>query len=164
MSKALAHPVRRKDNTITLEESHALLKAGQYCVLATVDAEGSPYATPLSYVFLHGKIYLHCAHEGHKIDNLRANPRCSLAVVGKTQPVYTKNFTTYYESVVIFGVAQEVLDAAEKTEALMAVAQKYLPEHMEKADNDIANSLSRTAVYRIQIEKITGKAKRSIPA
>ena len=156
----LNHPLRRKDRAISQEECHQLLQTGEYCVLATVDSEGMPYATPLSYIFLDAKVYFHSAHEGHKIDNLQCNPRCSLAVIGNTQPVYAKNFTTYYESVVVFGFVEKILDTTEKTQVLTALADKYLPEHMDKAEKDIATSLSRTAVYAMHIEKITGKAKR----
>lgn len=154
------HPMRRKDRAISQEECFQILQAGEYCVLASVDSEGMPYATPLSYVFMNGKVYFHAAQEGHKLDNLRAAPRCSLAVIGKTQPVYAKNFTTYYESVVIFGRVEEIYNPTDKTQILTALANKYLPEHMDKAAKDIAVSLDRTAVCAVHIEKMTGKAKR----
>lgn len=154
------HPVRRKDCAIGADECLGLLESGRYCVLATTDDQGQPYAVPLSYVFWEGKIWFHCAHQGHKIENLKDNPRCSLTVVGDNQPVYYKDFTTWYESVVVFGTAEEICNEAVKTEALLALARKYLPEHMDKAPGSIAASLSRTAVYAVSIKKITGKAKR----
>ena len=157
---SLSRPVRRKDHVISLEECKNILNSREYCILATVDTEGIPYATPLSYVFLNEKLYFHSASKGHKIDNLETNPRCSIAVVGDTQPVYEKDFTTYLESVVVFGTAEKVDDTTEKVQMLTALAQKYLPGHMDKAEKDITASLARTAVYSIAIEKITGKAKR----
>lgn len=42
---------------------------------------------------------------------------------------------------------------------LTRLAQKYLPDAMDKAPADIAKSLARTAVYGIKIELLTGKAK-----
>ena len=47
--------------------------------LATV-AEGRPYAVPLNYAYIDGKIYFHCALEGRKLDAVRANPEVCLAV------------------------------------------------------------------------------------
>lgn len=153
--------LRRKDRQISPEECEEILKKAEYMTMATADGDGIPYAVPLSFVYFRGNVYFHTGKaDGHKIRNLRHNPYCSLAVTGDTQPVYTRNFTTYFESVIIFGKAEEITDAQEKYGALWALAEKYLPEHMDKAEKDIAASLERTAVYRITIEKMTGKAKR----
>lgn len=157
------HPIRRKDRAISEEECQAILKKGEFCVLATVNGECWPYAVPLSYVYLNGKLYFHCAPEGHKVSNMRANARCSAAVVGATQPVFAKNFTTYYESVILFGRIAELVEQSEKIQILRALAEKYLPEHMDKANDYISASLPRTAVYAITIERMTGKAKRAKP-
>lgn len=154
------HPIRRRDRILPHAACRQLLDSGRYCVLATVDSCGQPYAVPLSYVFWQEKIWFHCAHQGHKIENLQANPRCSLSIVGDNCPVYAKNFTTYYESVTVFGEARAVCDDSIKTAALMELARKYLPEYMDRAPADIAASLSRTAVYAVSIDKISGKAKK----
>lgn len=152
--------MRRKDRQIGPEESREILFKGEYGVLATVDGEGQPYAVPLSYIYLDNSIYFHCALEGHKIDNLRANPRVSFVVAGPAEPVYDKGFATYFESVVVFGPAREVTAEDEKRKALYALAEKYLPVDMDKADDDINHSFTRTAVWRVEPEIITGKAKK----
>ena len=64
--------MRRKDRETDSEQTIKLLKEGEYGVLATVDAEGQPYATPLSYVCTNNLIYFHCATEGHKLNNLKS--------------------------------------------------------------------------------------------
>lgn len=152
--------IRRKDRAMPEEDMRTLLEKGEYGVLSTVGPEGLPYGVPLSYIVKDGALYFHCAHEGRKVDNLRANPQVTFTVIGATRPVYDKNFTTYYECAMVSGTAEEVADPAGKREVLMALAAKYLPEHMNKAGPDIQRSLSRTAVYRIRIERMTGKAKR----
>ena len=151
--------IRRKDRMLNEEESRNLLLKGEYGVLATVDEAGQPYATPLSYVYLEGKAYFHCAREGHKIDNLNNNPRICFTVVGPVEAVYDRDFSTYYESVIFFGKAQEI-DGEEKKRALLALAEKYLPDHMDKADGSIEHLWSRTAVYGLVPEMMTGKAKK----
>ena len=152
--------IRRKDRTIPEEESIRLLETGEYGVLATVGPDGNPYGVPLSYVWHDGAVYFHCARDGHKIDNIHANDQVTFTVVGQTRPVYARNFTTYYESVIVFGEAVEVRDFEAKHAVLYALAAKYLPEHLDKAHNDIQQSLQRTAVYILQPQRITGKAKR----
>lgn len=144
-------------------DARALLEKGEYGFLATVGEDGLPYGVPLSYVILDDAVYLHSARDGRKVDNLRFCRDVSFTVVGKTEPVYAKNFTTYYESAMVFGTVGEVTDADEKFRVLYALAEKYLPEHLDKADNDIRHSLSRTAIYRLDIEAVTGKAKKPHP-
>ena len=154
------HPVRRKDRAITEEEARGVLERGEYGVLATCGHDGQPYGVPLSYVVMNGAVYIHCAQSGRKLDNIAANPAVSFTVVGPTKPVYDSGFSTYYESAVIFGKAREITDEKEKRESLMRLAEKYLPEDMDKAEAAITRSFSRTAVYAIAIETVTGKAKR----
>lgn len=153
-------PMRRKDRQIPEAEARALLEKAEYGVLASASAEGLPYATPLSYVFLEGKIYFHCARTGQKVENISAMPDVCFCVVGATQPVYDGSFSTFYESALAFGRACLVENTQEKTAALRALCEKYLPEHMDKADDDIAQSFARTALWCINVEYVSGKAKR----
>ncbi|MCC8194066.1 MAG: pyridoxamine 5'-phosphate oxidase family protein, partial [Deltaproteobacteria bacterium] len=68
-----------------------------------------------------------------------------------------------YASVMVSGTAKAVTDADEKFRALYALAGKYLPDHLDKAERDIRASFARTAVYRLDIETMTGKAKQPRP-
>ncbi len=154
------HSMRRKDRQISPEKSRDLLEQGEYLVLAVTDTDGLPYAVPLSYAVMNGLIYVHCAHEGKKIDALRHGNRVWLVVVGAVRAVYENNFSTFYESVMVDGTAQEVTGVEEKIAALTALAQKYLPEHLDKADVHIRKSLARTAVYAVTPLAVTGKAKK----
>lgn len=153
--------IRRKDRIMPVDKALELLRHGAYGVLASVDEQGQPYGTPLSFVYDHKnqKIYFHSAQEGHKINNIRANKRISFTVVGQVQAVYEKNFTTCYESVIVFGTVSEVSDPQEKHAALYELARKYLPEHLDMANEHIRASWQRTAVFAIQPESISAKAK-----
>jgi nitroimidazol reductase NimA-like FMN-containing flavoprotein (pyridoxamine 5'-phosphate oxidase superfamily) len=155
--------MRRKDRNISQEECFALLERGQYGVLSTADENGLSYGVPLSYVFLGGNVHFHCAREGRKIDNLKANSAATFTVVGTVEPVFDKDFSTYYQSAIVSGAVREVADPLEKRAILYALAQKYLPAHLDKADNSINNAFSRTAVYTLILEHVTGKAKKPRP-
>jgi nitroimidazol reductase NimA-like FMN-containing flavoprotein (pyridoxamine 5'-phosphate oxidase superfamily) len=152
-------PMRRKDRQRPYAEALAILQNGEYGVLATADTDGQPYGVPLSYIVKDGRIYFHCAHDGHKIDNITANPRGSFTVVGRTRPVYEKNFTTLFESVVVFGGLARIDDEQLRYDILYDLAQKYLPDYMDKAESAIKNSWARTAVYGLNMETVTAKAK-----
>lgn len=156
-------PMRRKDRLLCDDGCCQLLQSSQYGIMASVSPAGQPYGVPLSFVFKDGKIYFHCAKDGCKIDNIRANARVSFTCVGEPKPVYERNnFTTYFESVIVLGRVSEVADQDERHAAMYDLCLKYLPDHMDKFDEAMQRSNSRTAVYVILPERITGKAKREI--
>ncbi|SFN78322.1 hypothetical protein SAMN05660284_02248 [Formivibrio citricus] len=151
-------PVRRQDRETGAEEAESLLAGCLYGVLATTSADGQPYAVPLSYVFHAGNIYFHCAPEGQKLDNIQANPAVSFCVVGHVKTLPGK-FSTEYESAVVFGAAEEI-HGDEKQEALLKILEKYSPDHIPQGQKYIAGMFERTAVVRIAIRHLTGKARR----
>ncbi len=153
--------MRRKDRKISEDAALTLLNTGEYGVLSLITPEGEPYGIPLSYVCCGRSLYFHSARDGLKMDCFSVSNKASFVVVGKTMPVYAKNFTTYYESVMVDGVIEHV-DGDEKRSALFALAEKYLPEHMDKVEESIANSWGRTAVYALRIDLVIGKAKRPV--
>ena len=124
------------------------------------EPDGTPYAIPISYEIMGNAVYIHCAKEGRKIKTLATGPAVCFSCVGATLPVFDGTFSTYYESVIVFGTVREVTDEKEKRDALIALCKKYLPQDMDKADDALQKSWDRTAVYAISIDHITGKAKR----
>jgi len=156
------HPMRRKDRALNHPESMTLLERGEYGVLAL--AEGSddvwPYAVPLSYALMEGAVYFHSAAEGRKLALLSRNPRVCFTVVGATEILFDQGFTTNYECVMVFGYATPVTDEEECHRALYKLAEKYLPEHMDKAEKNIQRHRARTAVYKISLDLVTGKRRK----
>ena len=67
--------MRKKQRQLPQEEAAAILREGSSGVLALAGDEGWPYAVPLSYLYLEGRLYFHCAREGYKLDALRKEPR-----------------------------------------------------------------------------------------
>lgn len=153
--------LRRKDRAISREESLGLLARCEYGTLSTMDKDGWPYAVPLSYVLMEDAIYFHCAFSGHKLDNIARNSRVCFTVVGATQPVYINDYSTYYECAIVRGHALQVVDEHERERALWMLAEKYLPEHMDKFEENMRHSAKRTAVYKITLDQVSGKAKRA---
>ena len=59
------------------------------------------------------------------------------------------------------GKADMVTDRDEKIEALRAICERFLPNHMDAFDDAIARSLERTVVVKIILtEPPTGKRKQ----
>jgi len=60
------------------EEAHRFLAARTEGRLATCDAAGQPYITPLNYLYRERKLYFHSKLTGRKLDNLAGNSRVCL--------------------------------------------------------------------------------------
>ncbi|MBE0598134.1 MAG: pyridoxamine 5'-phosphate oxidase family protein [Desulfuromonadales bacterium] len=150
--------MRRKDREITTREAVEILDAGEYGVLSTVGEDGQPYGVPLSYVHQKKRIYFHCAIEGQKLENIRSSGKVSFCVIGNTK-VLPDKFTTDYESVVVFGVATEV-SGQERHQALVWLLEKYCPDSIEAGKKYIEIKDQITTVIKIEINHISGKARR----
>jgi uncharacterized protein len=151
--------MRRTDRQMEKSQAWELLKKTEYGVLSTVDQNNHPYGTPLSYTYMDDVIYFHCAVEGSKLDNITHNSNICFTVVGPTN-VLSGEFTTNYESVMVFGEASIVEDQVEKTKALMELVKKYSPAFMEKGAAYIQKAQERTTVVKIVIGSITGKHRK----
>ena len=150
--------IRKIEREISSEEANDILLKGEYGVLATISDEGYPYALPLSYVFADDVIYIHGAKEGHKLDNINFSSKVSFCVVGDTK-VLSEKFSTNYESAIVFGKAV-IIEGEEKTHALTHLIKKYSPDFMVSGLKYIENDQHRTTAFKIEIEKISGKARR----
>lgn len=73
--------LRRKGQALPQEECEAILQRGETCVLALAGDDGYPYAVPVNYCYAQGKVFIHCAKEGHKMDAVRRDPKASLTVI-----------------------------------------------------------------------------------
>lgn len=166
--------IRRKEKQLTTEECNEILTKAEYGTLATIGADGYPYAVPVNYVFHNGNIYFHCATVGHKLDNINNCPKVSFNIVTDVwvmplipdqnvneNDLTFKGFDTNFNSVIIFGKAKEVLEE-EKMDGLCALLQKFLDKdeyskYKEDGIKYIESSLKRTKLIKIEIEHMTGK-------
>lgn len=154
----LFREMRRKDRELGNDDIIEILKNNEYGILSTISENGYPYGVPLSYIYMNDSIYFHSALDGHKLDNIKISDKVSFCVVGETS-VVPDEFTTNYESVIIFGKAKEIFDD-EKTSVLLEILKKYSKEYIEKGTIYIEKAGQRTKVFKININHISGK-KRS---
>ena len=154
--------MRRSDRAQDRDFSLALIDRCTHGVVAISTGEPAPYCLPLSLVRVGEELYFHGAHEGRKTDLLRRFPQVCVTFVGDDHPYFTSPamYSTRFQSVIVTGTASEVTDPAEKTEALRALCQKMTPDAMNSFMLAIEKSLAVTAVWKIHMEEISGKAKR----
>ena len=151
---------RMKTHPLTEEQINNLLQRAQTGSLATLNPDGTPYSTPIHFVYFDNAIFLHGLPKGKKLDNIAHDSRVGFSVFemdkllldpdGKSWDTNTK-----YESVIISGTAKLVDDIEEKRNALNKIVEKYTP-HL--VNNEIPNNMVKgTAVIRIDVTEITGK-------
>ena len=151
--------LRRKEKRMPDAEALKILKEADFGTLATMGQDGYPYATPLNFVFHENAIYFHSAKEGHKLDNIAFIPRVCFSLVGYHK-LMAEKFDTEYESVAVFGKAAQVIDEEEKHKALLLLVEKYSDAWRMQGLEIIDNGNCGAYVYRIDIQRMTGKIGR----
>lgn len=146
--------MRRFKQELPDAESRRILTEGKYAVWAVDGDDDYPYAVPVNYVYDGEAIYVHCARQGHKIDSIARNHKCSMCVVEKDD-VIPEEFTSYFRSVIVFGRAEIVDDEMLRLEALRRLCGKYSPG-IDPTD-EIARFLKTVCIVRVDIDRITGK-------
>ena len=140
------------------DETVAILSSGTYGVLSVIGDNGYPYGVPLTYIYEGENIYFHCAVEGHKLENIAFNSKVSFCVVCDTE-ILPEQFSTRYQSVIVFGEINE-LSENDKEKVLLKVVEKFSPEFTEKGVNYIKAAKGRARVFELKIERITGKSRK----
>jgi nitroimidazol reductase NimA-like FMN-containing flavoprotein (pyridoxamine 5'-phosphate oxidase superfamily) len=151
--------MRRKDREMPKEFAEQVADKCDYAVLATVNADGTPYCVPISIIRDNDVIYIHCAKDGQKIDNMKRQPEVCISCTGDVIFMKTE-FSLEYESAIIKGRAEEVFQDEEKIHALRLICERYTPEYMHAFDSEISRSLNHVAIWKVLIREITGKRKK----
>lgn len=130
-------------------------------------ANGIPYITPMNFTYDKetSKIFLHCANEGRKLENIRINPNVCFEVeevknVIVKQPTCASSVA--YRSVIMFGSIKILSEVNAKTYALQKLAEKYAPQNPKMPFTDAM--LNKTNVLEIEIKEITAKRSPVKPA
>ena len=158
--RAMRRKDRQRDEVFCLQ----LIDSCTNGVMALTTGEDTPYCLPLSFVRKDRSLYCHGAKDGRKTDLLRACPKVCITFIGKDDPTYqehSNNFTTMFASAIVTGTAYEVTETEEKIDALRILCQRFLPSAMtgDNFERALAESLKVTAVWRIDMEHISGKSK-----
>ena len=94
--------LHRSDRAASPAQAREILDRAEWGVLSTVGEAGWPYGVPLNHVRVGDVLYMHCALDGHKLDNLEHEPRASYCAVALHQ-VKPAELSTRFESAIAFG-------------------------------------------------------------
>ena len=149
-------PMRRNRQQLSREECELILGHCTSGVLALAGDGGYPYAVPLSYVYVDGAIIFHSAVEGHKVDAIKRDSRCSFCVIEQDE-IKPTELTTYFRSVIAFGHISILENTDEKVQALRLLGRRFSPNDEPRLQHEIDKSLDHVLLLRFDIEHMSGK-------
>ena len=114
-----------------------------------------PYVLPFNHVWLDGRIYIHCAFAGRKIDVLRRDARVGFSTAVDVRIIRERS-TTHFRSLCGTGRVSEVTDTEEKRRALDAISLRF-DARCPRPTPDAA--LARVNILRIDVESLTCRHK-----
>lgn len=168
-AKDLRGAMIRARRKMAEDEARAFLQREKIAYVATVDANGWPYAVPLTYIYLGGEtLWVHTgAHQGHFLTNLEHNPRVCVTVseIGgmETSGPYLCDGSQLYGSVIVFGTVTIVRDdAGKKNWFFDRLREKYVPAEISAQLSGEYPDIAKIIVYEIAIEKMTGKRSSGV--
>jgi nitroimidazol reductase NimA-like FMN-containing flavoprotein (pyridoxamine 5'-phosphate oxidase superfamily) len=153
--------MRRTQRLMPEAAAWAALEAGFCGHLATVDRGGQPYVTPLLYVVLGRRVFVHnTAARGHLRANVEANSKVCFEVSEPGDVFAYGRFECdtglAYRSVVAFGAISITDDDRLKTQFCQALMRKYHPADLDRPRGFFPR-LANITVYAIAVERLTGK-------
>ena len=150
---------RMKQYPLPEAQVRDLLETEQVGRLATIGKDGFPYITPVHFVFMQGKVYIHGLAAGEKLRNIAANAHVGFEVETMISIIHDDenpcDTNTEYKSVIIRAVASVVENPDMKTAILDAIVKKYTPQHAGKTYPP--NMLKMTGVIELAVQSCTGK-------
>lgn len=148
--------MRRKEREIIDPvEIESIMQGAPVCRMGLCDGL-KPYVVPMNFGYRDGKVYLHSANEGRKIDILRENPNVCLEFEKDVELITSDeacSFSMKYRSVIASGRAILLEGEEEKASGLNVIMQHY-------AGRDFVfppKALERIIVIRVDLEDISGK-------
>ena len=148
--------MRRFKQMLPQETAIEILNRNTSGTLALNGDDDYPYAVPISYVYVDGKLYFHSAKNGHKIDAIKNHEKVSFCVIDQDQIVPEK-YTTYFRSVIAFGKARLIDDTDEMRRIATALAMKYSADFKDGIPKEIDSSIKNMAIIEMTIDHLTAK-------
>ncbi|MBR6419278.1 MAG: pyridoxamine 5'-phosphate oxidase family protein [Oscillospiraceae bacterium] len=147
--------MRRFKQQLSEEECAELLRTVPRGVLSVCGDDGYPYGVPMDFVCADGKLYFHCAKEGHKLDAILRNDKVSFCIMDEGYRD-AGDWALRIRSVIVFGRMRVLKDAEERITRLRQLGQKYYPD-TESVESEIDRDAARAVVLELTPAHITGK-------
>ena len=153
--------MRRAEKLMPDDRARAVLEGGFCGRLAVIGGDGYPYCVPLLYVLMDGEVYVHNARTpGHLKSAVEDEARVCFEMdePGEIFPYgrFECDTSVAFKSVIVFGKARIVEDAAIKRRFFTALMGKYAAS-IGGRPKDSFPRIDQITLYAIAIERMTGK-------
>ena len=150
--------LRRFKQAASQEECEALLSIAPRGVLSVHGENGYPYGIPVNFLYEAGRIFFHCACEGHKMDAVLADEKVCFTVL--SEPVKNPGeWWNCFVSVVCFGTISEVIEEERKDSLLRTLAAKFFPSGYD-IETDMKRNARHALILELTIDHMSGKRVR----
>ena len=148
--------MRRTEKEIVNKKTiEKILSKSQICRIALFDDE-YPYVFPVNYGYKNNSIYVHCAHEGKKINLIKKNNKACFEIEDSVKIIeddISCNWTTKYRSVIGYGEIDFVADFEGKTEGLDVI----MNQHGKLGNSYGKKPIDRVMILKLNIKSVTAK-------
>ena len=148
--------MRRYKQELLQEECQDILTHEPRGVLSVLGDDGYPYGMVMNHWYNaeDGKLYFHCAKEGHKIDAIKAHDKVSYCVHDEGYR-NEGEWPLHIKSVIVFGRIRIIKDEAKMREICTNLYRKFSDD--EEALEEELVHLKRVMCLEITVEHMTGK-------
>ncbi len=144
---------------------YAILDAGFICHVGYAIG-GQPYVTPTAYWREGNAVYWHGSSASRMLRTLETGADCCLSVTHLDGLVLARSafhHSLNYRSVMLFGKAHKIEDAAEKLAKLKAFVERLYPGRWEELRPVNAKELKVTTVLGMHVDEASAKVRSGGP-
>ncbi|HUQ39983.1 MAG TPA: pyridoxamine 5'-phosphate oxidase family protein [Acidimicrobiales bacterium] len=144
---------------------HAIIDEALICHVGFV-VDGAPRVIPTIHARIDDTVYLHGSVASRMLRTLREGvPACLTVTIldGLVLARSAFHHSMNYRSVVVHGVAREVVDRDEKLRALEAVTNHVVPGRWDVARRPNATEVTTTLVLAMPIDEASAKVRTGPP-
>lgn len=143
----------------------AILDEALVCHLGTIGEAGFPVVIPTLHARLGAHLYVHGSAASHSLRRAGRTEVCLAATLldGLVLARSAFHHSVNYRSVVVFGRAEPIESAVDKSRALEAFTEKLVPGRWPDIRPPSEQELRGTAVMRIPLDEASAKVRSGGP-
>ncbi len=157
------HPERGAYDRETID---AILDEALICHVAWVGPDGAPRIIPTIHVRVGDLLYIHGSEASRTLRGLRTGIECCVEttlvdglVLARSTPMHSLN----YRSVIVFGIAREVIDPQEKDDAQRALVEHVIPGRTAEVRMPNKKELKETTILALALDEASAKVRSGDP-
>lgn len=147
-------------SNLTFDEIDQIINGSIVCHVSMVDIDGAPYVLPFNFGYKDGKLFIHCAPEGKKVEIWKSNPKVCVAFSSNYEMRIQNekvacSYSMRYRSVLVHGEVSPIVDFDSKIEILNLIMRKY----SDKSDFTYNRpAVENVKVFEVKIARVESRA------